>query len=184
MNVVLASAVGNGAFGLLGAGIGGLSSWLVQRTAFEHERHTQTEQRKAEAQAAWKVLELELANALDTVYDTRSKGAWPIGCNRNWQAAWQDSRAAVTRDPDGKDPGPVAAACARLDELQSAVNAGRSEEERKLKARDQVFLDEMQELLEELELAPHRTPAARVSPAELEELKRVAREEEESAAPG
>jgi hypothetical protein len=183
MSMVLASAVGSGVFGLIGAAVGGVSSWLIQRTAFEHERHARIEQRQAEARAAWRVLELELANALDTVYDTRVKGEWPIGCNRNWQAVWQDSRAAVTHDPDGRDLGPVAAACARLDELQSAVNAGRSEEERKLKASDQVFLDEMQELLEELELAPNRMRAERVSPSELEKFKRVARQEADGARP-
>jgi len=175
--MLVASAVGNGVFGLIGAGIGGLSSWLIQRTAFERERRARSEQREAEANAAWRVLDLELANALDTVYDTRGKGEWPIGCNRNWQAVWQDSRAAVTHDPGARDLAPVAAACARLDELQSAVNAGRTPEERELTASDQVFLDEMQELLEELELAPHRRRVERMPAPELERLKRRAREE-------
>jgi hypothetical protein len=127
---------------LLGVLIGGVTSgWL----ALKAERR----QAKRASEAAWLLLRTELGNALDAVYEIRRTERWPIGWDRAWSATWRDSRDKLLASPPGDDDlHQVATVCARIDELQNAVNTGRPEHELNLSADDQIFLWRMQPLLE------------------------------------
>jgi hypothetical protein len=148
LDSVLAADVSAGIFGLLGVGVGGVVSWLLQRERAKATRQRENERLKREADTAWQLLSFEVGNALETVYDVRRKGQWPIGASRAWAATWQSSRGALLRHPrDQRSLNVVAAACASLDELQSAVNSPRSDTERSLTSSDQLFLNRMQQIL-------------------------------------
>jgi len=147
--VVLASDVSDGVFGLLGVAFGGVVSWLIQREALHARQASERRRIELEADIAWKLVGFELSNALDTIAEAR-RGEWPIGANRNWATAWTEVRGALLRAPPNREGLPiVAAACAKLDELQSAVNAPRSTEERTLKQSDHDFLGRIEPILQE-----------------------------------
>jgi hypothetical protein len=124
--------------GLAGTLLGSLLPLYTQRAA-----------RKRASEAAWRLLRIEAGNARDAVYEIREKGDWPVGWRRTWSSAWRDSREHLLVSPPRNDGlTPVAAALARIDELENAVNTGRDEGERKLSDSDQDFLWRMQLLLE------------------------------------
>ena len=128
---------------LLGVLVGGLTTGYVTHRA---------ERRRARlaSDAAWRLLRIEVGNARDAVYEIRGTGRWPIGWNRTWSAAWRDSRDKLLSSPPANDDAVrlVATACARIDQLEGAVNTGRSPRERWLTAEDQIFLWHMQQMLD------------------------------------
>jgi hypothetical protein len=128
---------------LLGVLVGGLTTGYIAR---------QAERRRGQlaSDAAWRLLQIEVGNARDAVHEIRGTGHWPIGWNRTWSAAWRDTRDKLLRSPPANEDAlrRVATACARIDQLEGAVNTRRSQRERRLTAEDQIFLWRMQQLLD------------------------------------
>jgi hypothetical protein len=121
----------------LGALIGGLSTWGLEW----YRRHSQ-------ATAAQRLLAIEIRNALEATWEVRFDGHWPHGWAREWTEAWKSLREPLLLDPPPREAlTQVAAACARLDQLQHAVNDG-SLAGRPLTGPNKRFLWEMQELLQ------------------------------------
>jgi hypothetical protein len=122
---------------VLGALIGGLATWGLER----YRQRTQ-------ANAAERLLAIELRNALEATWEIRFDDRWPEGWAREWTAAWQTLRDPLLRQRPRKWAlSEVAAACARLDQLQHAVNDGTLARKR-LTGPNKLFLWEMQKLLE------------------------------------
>jgi hypothetical protein len=143
--LLLATDLSNGVFGLLGVAAGSAVSWWTQREEREVKRRRDNDRLELEATTAWTLLGFELGNALNTLHDVRRRGEWPIGADRRWVDAWLQSRDALARHPpDQNGLKTVGEVCANLDELQSAINASGSEEDRALSPSDRLFLDRVQ----------------------------------------
>jgi hypothetical protein len=106
---------------------------------------------RSSSRAAWRLLRFEVGDALETVMAIERDKTWRIGYHREWYDTWRNSRnQLITRPPTRPEQfETVAAACARLAELQSAVNEPRDYDSRRLTDADEVFLHEMRQLLEE-----------------------------------
>jgi hypothetical protein len=90
--------------------------------------------------AAWKLLRFELGDALETVKDINAHHDWPIAQHREWHESWLSLRERIIASPPvetGLDK--VAAACARLPELQRAVNDDENAG-KQLDGPDETFL--------------------------------------------
>lgn len=105
------------------------------------------EREQEASEAAQLLLKFELGNARDSVYDVRKKGKWPIGWRRTWSLAWHEFRQQLLLAPPAEEVlSAIAAAFARIDQLEKGVNTDRDKLE--LGPGDQLFLWEMQQLLE------------------------------------
>jgi hypothetical protein len=132
-----------------GAAIGAAGTVIGSVTVIVGQRTAEKDRRARAAGAAWQLLRIELGNALDSVYEIRSRGEWPIGWHRTWAATWHGCRDVLLQaPPQERLLRPVATACARIDQLENAVNTGRPSTCLRLTDSDRRFLEEMQQLLE------------------------------------
>jgi hypothetical protein len=97
---------------------------------------------------AWLLLRFEIGDALETVRDIKADGKWRIAYHREWYGTWRDLRERlITRPQKGKVVDTIAAACARLPELQNAVN-DPAKSDSALSEPDNDFLVEIEHLLD------------------------------------
>jgi len=100
------------------------------------------------SRTAWLLLGFEIGDALETVRDIKADGKWRIAYHREWYGTWQNLRERlIARPPKGKVIDAIAAACARLPELQKAVN-DPVKSDGDLSEPDKNFLEEVEHLLD------------------------------------
>src|SRR5438132_712428 len=103
---------------VLGASLAAFASWRLE-----------VRRERMAANAARALLGIEFGNALDAVYEIRNSELWPIGWNRSWTRSWEVARdRLLARPPKPDTVRKIAAAAAKMDQLQHAVNAERPEE--------------------------------------------------------
>lgn len=135
-------------FGFLGVVVGVVAAYL-----FEKRRE------RLDALTGLRLIDNDLREAQDAVRIALRDKRWPTGTNKAWLSTWQQHRPLIARclQREG-DFRKLVDAYARLDELESGLNASRPKEEKpfqrnsndwkflcevrdRLKAREEVFDD-------------------------------------------
>jgi hypothetical protein len=94
-----------------------------------------------QARTAWVLLREDADAALRAVHERQRKGKWPIAWRRDWSGVWRSSRGALARRVASPTRfRSVADAFERMDELESAVNTTRPDQDRYLSDKDKEFL--------------------------------------------
>jgi hypothetical protein len=107
-----------------------------------------------QAKTAWILLREDAASASRAVRERQNKGKWPIAWNRDWSSVWRASRGWLARRVTSRERFRcVAEAFERMDELESAVNTPRAEQDRILSDKDREFLAGLLAVLSKAELA-------------------------------
>ena len=139
--------------GLLGVAVGGGITFGAQ-WFFESRRE------RSELRAGLRLVRRDLKDGLGAVTRAHAAKTWPEGANKDWLGTWRNYRPVLARRLSAEDFDAASAAYARMDELQSGLNTGRSDIDRSMtaidgedddvstrKANDVEFLDQMQTLL-------------------------------------
>ena len=140
--------------GLLGVALGGGITFGAQ-WFFESRRE------RSEVRAGLRLIRRDLMDALGAVRRAHAAKTWPEGTNKDWLGTWRNYRPVLARRLSAEHFDAASAAYARMDELQSGLNTGRSDKDRSMepidgedhevstrKANDMDFLGQMRELLE------------------------------------
>jgi hypothetical protein len=155
--------------GLLGVALGGGITFGAQ-WFFESRRE------RSEVRAGLQLVRRDLLDALGAVRRAHAAETWPEGTNKDWLGTWRDYRPVLARRLSADDFDAASAAYARMDELQSGLNTGRSDQDRSMKpidgeddevstrkTNDVEFLDQMQELLDPAVEAVEKAAATEAS---------------------
>ena len=151
--------------GLLGVLLGG-GITLGGQWFFESRRE------RSEVRAGLRLIRRDLMDALGAVSRALDNETWPEGTNKDWLGTWRNYRPVLAQRLSAEDFDAASAAYARMDELQSGLNTGRSETARSMtpiegecdkvstrKKNDVDFLRQMQELLQPAVDAVEKTAA-------------------------
>jgi hypothetical protein len=126
---------------LVAAVVGALVGYAGRRVQdLRHER--------SEFAAAREVSRSDLADAFSAVKLALDRAEWPIGARRAWVETWREKRAILAGGLPSAQFDTLARAYARMDELESGLNASRPPDERTLSGPDEEFLNDMRRLIE------------------------------------
>jgi hypothetical protein len=135
-------------FGFLGVIVGVGAAYL-----FERRRE------RLDARTGLRLIDNDLRDAQNAVRTAIRDKRWPTGANKAWLSTWQQHRPVIARRLQREsDFRKLVDAYARVDELESGLNAERADDEKqfedssddakflreirdRLKARDEVFGD-------------------------------------------
>jgi hypothetical protein len=110
-------------------------------------RRTDAQRDLDNAREAWLLLREDARVALEVAQERLDKNKWPLVSHEDWSSVWRASRGTLVRHLDAQSFRSVAAAFARIDRLESAVNTPRDPNQRSLSDSDRQFLRDMSGLL-------------------------------------
>lgn len=153
---------GDALIALVGVGFGAVVTYLA-RLFLELRRE------RAETRAGFRLVRSDLADAGRAVEDALAKEVWPTGTRKTWLDTWRQYRPGLASYLTELEFRKVARAYARMDELESGLNAPRNdwdksftipagdehmnldvaekEKDLKRRRRDARFLADMQDLI-------------------------------------